>query len=526
MKNIFLFTLLMVVFYACSGHGHENEEAHSHEHPVLNATKYGSSVELFVQYDELVAGHKASVVAYVTSLPSFKPYDGGAVEVVLKVGGEEQTTLSVEPSHKGIYSFNITPAVHGVGDMLFKVGGELFPIHVHVEGGHNHGAHAEHAHAHGDAHAHEGEHSEEHAHHSHSHEAEHSHAHEAPHSHENNISFSKEQSWKIDFATAPATASTFNGAVKVAARVTATPDNFTTLVATASGKVQYAGNVVAGKEVKAGEALFVLDGSGVTDSDVAVKFAEAESNYNVAKSDFERKSTLYKENIVSKRDYEAAEALLAQAEARYNSMKSSFSSGKATIKSSIGGYVSSLLVGNGDYVQAGTPLAVIQRDGAMNISAELPVRYASLLRNVSGVNIELPCGKVYTMAEADARIEAVGSSVNGCSMLPVTVTAKHIGDVVPGSIVTLHISSHTGGVEHVVVPRSALVEEMGNFFVFVQHTPVSFEKREVVTGATDGVQVQVLKGLHRGERVVTKGAVSLKLSQGAAAIDPHAGHVH
>ena len=67
---------------------------------------------------------------------------------------------------------------------------------------------------------------------------------------------------------------------------------------------------------------------------------------------------------------------------------------------------------------------------------------------------------------------------------------------------------------------------MGNFFVFVQHTPVSFEKREVVLGATDGVQVQVLKGLHAGERVVTKGAVSLKLSQGAAALDPHAGHVH
>ena len=29
-----------------------------------------------------------------------------------------------------------------------------------------------------------------------------------------------------------------------------------------------------------------------------------------------------------------------------------------------------------------------------------------------------------------------------------------------------------------------------------------------------------------GERVVTKGAISLKLSQGAAALDPHAGHVH
>ena len=129
------------------------------------------------------------------------------------------------------------------------------------------------------------------------------------------------------------------------------------------------------------------------------------------------------------------------------------------------------------------------------------------------------------MDEIDARL-TVGTAANGCAMLPVTVTAKHIGDVVPGSVVTLYISSQMQGVERVAVPRGALVEEMGNFFVFVQHTPVSFEKRQVVPGATDGAYVQLLAGLHEGERVVTKGGVSLKLSQGAAVLDPHAGHVH
>ena len=67
---------------------------------------------------------------------------------------------------------------------------------------------------------------------------------------------------------------------------------------------------------------------------------------------------------------------------------------------------------------------------------------------------------------------------------------------------------------------------MGAFFVFVQNNPISFEKRAVEVGATDGIMVQVLDGVAAGERVVTKGAVSLKLSQGAAALDPHAGHVH
>ena len=62
--------------------------------------------------------------------------------------------------------------------------------------------------------------------------------------------------------------------------------------------------------------------------------------------------------------------------------------------------------------------------------------------------------------------------------------------------------------------------------MFVQNNPISFEKRAVEVGATDGMRVQIIKGVTAGERVVTKGAVSLKLSQGAAALDPHAGHVH
>ena len=38
--------------------------------------------------------------------------------------------------------------------------------------------------------------------------------------------------------------------------------------------------------------------------------------------------------------------------------------------------------------------------------------------------------------------------------------------------------------------------------------------------------MQLLEGVAPGERVVSKGGVLLKLSQGAAALDPHAGHVH
>ena len=76
------------------------------------------------------------------------------------------------------------------------------------------------------------------------------------------------------------------------------------------------------------------------------------------------------------------------------------------------------------------------------------------------------------------------------------------------------------------VPNGALVEEMGNFFVFVQLTPAFFEKRQVTIGTTDGKRVQILSGVKAGERVVSKGAVMVKLAQASGKLDAHSGHVH
>ena len=62
--------------------------------------------------------------------------------------------------------------------------------------------------------------------------------------------------------------------------------------------------------------------------------------------------------------------------------------------------------------------------------------------------------------------------------------------------------------------------------MLVQLTPELFEKREVVIGATDGLNTEIINGLTDNERVVAEGAILVKLSQASGALDPHAGHVH
>ena len=563
MKNTFLLAILVIALCGC-GHNHSVEAEHVHTH-LHNFTAYSNSNEFFMQHEGLEAGAKACITLFVTELENFDPAKAVEAKATLLVSGSEQQATATR-SKEGIFNFDLVPAKSGNGNLFFEVGDDKvrFPVKVNAAGhshDHGHDAHSGHSHDHGhDAHAgHSHSHGEAdhdcsshdhnhdaHAGHSHDHGdadhdcSSHDHSHDVPavfsdvsfvafgsqtEGAADDVAFSKEQSWKIDFATAVVEKQNFGGAVKVVAKVVATPQDFTTIVATTSGKVQFVGNVVEGKEVVAGEPLFYLEGGDVTDNDAAVKYAEAESNYLLAKSDYERKKLLFNDMVVSERELEAAEALYKQAEARYKSLNRSFGNGKVTLKAVKNGYIASLLVSNGDYVEPGTPIATVQCNGNYNIVAELPVRFAPQLRNIADVNIVLPTGEAFSMNSAGGSVVAVGSAANGCNMLPLTISAGAIDGVVPGSIVTLYITS-VSDTKAVVVPRTALVEEMGNFFVFVQNNPISFEKRAVEVGATDGIMVQVLDGVAAGERVVTKGAVSLKLSQGAAALDPHAGHVH
>ena len=85
-------------------------------------------------------------------------------------------------------------------------------------------------------------------------------------------------------------------------------------------------------------------------------------------------------------------------------------------------------------------------------------------------------------------------------------------------------TSSSGNV--IVVPAEAVLEDMGNYFVYVQITPELFEKRQVNIGETDGKDIEITDGLKGDERIVARGSILIKLQQSNGAVDPHAGHNH
>ena len=74
------------------------------------------------------------------------------------------------------------------------------------------------------------------------------------------------------------------------------------------------------------------------------------------------------------------------------------------------------------------------------------------------------------------------------------------------------------------MPLSALTEEQGLYYVYLQEEPEIYKKQEVIIGENNGERVEIMHGLKEGDKVVTKGAYQVKIASASGEI-PH-GHAH
>jgi RND family efflux transporter MFP subunit len=345
----------------------------------------------------------------------------------------------------------------------------------------------------------------------------------------NGVAFSKEMSWKVDFATEECRKELLGKTIRTMARIEPTQSGQHIISAKGCGIVTFTNNkhITEGTSVAKGQTLFHISGGDLADNNLALRYQETESNYNLAKKEYERKSQLFEEQIVSESELLQAKHNFDTAEASYNNLKRTFANNQQTISTPTEGYIGQLMVRNGEYVETGQTLAVITKNNTLYVKAQLQPRNYHALKNATSANFrQTNSNKTYTLEELDGRLISYGKTISADNpLLPVVYQIKNNADFLPGTFVELYIKT-TGTEENITVPNTALVEEMGNYFVYVQLTPEYFEKREVKAGTTDGKRTAILNGIKTGERIVSKGAILVKLAQTTNTLDAHAGHVH
>ena len=197
-----------------------------------------------------------------------------------------------------------------------------------------------------------------------------------------------------------------------------------------------------------------------------------------------------------------------------------------TVSASINGFLKNIFVAEGQFVEAGTPLATISQNKKLILQVNVSQKYFSSLSAITSANFKTTDNdKIYNSQELNGKVISYGKSASTNSpLIPVTFEIDNIGNIVPGSVAEVFLKSFPIP-NALVIPVSSLIEEQGVFFVYVQKEGESFQKREVKLGASDGLYVQILSGVVEGERVVNKGAYQIKLSTASGTLPAH-GHEH
>ena len=369
-------------------------------------------------------------------------------------------------------------------------------------------------------HDHDHEHSEETEQHDHDSETEEA-GNKAKEAHTDEIILSPEKARAAGVKVEEVKPGTFHGVIHTSGKVMSASCDETAVVATISGRVQYKNHVSEGLKVAAGTTLFSITSAGMQMAD-GDPVQRARIDFERAERDYTRAKTLIKDKIISEKDLAVAKAEYEAAKLTYTSMQRTRSAGGVTVTAPRGGYIKQCMVNGGDYVEAGQPLAVITQNKHLYLRAEIPERDFNELNKIRGAKFRTSySNRLYDITEMGGHIQSYGRSaeVNN-SYIPVIFEFNNTGDVVQGSYAEIYLITQDRP-NVITLPLTALTEEQGIHFVYIQVDKEGYRKQEVTLGESDGERVEILTGVKKGDRVVTKGAVQVRLASAANAIPAH-----
>lgn len=222
---------------------------------------------------------------------------------------------------------------------------------------------------------------------------------------------------------------------------------------------------------------------------------------------------------------QSAQAVVAAARTRLTAVgvgvpRSAPSRGVAarfTVRSPIGGTVTSREVQLGQFVEPGTDMFEVSSAGSRTVEAQVAPERAAGLRS----------GALVTVVTADsaryaARIVSVAPVVSAESRtVPVRVEMTG-GSLRPEAFVTVEFES-SGTRSALVVPEASVERAADGTFVFtaVEGEAGTFNRTEVTLGQSTGDGVEIRSGLTAGQRVATEGVFYLRSARQRGELAEH-----
>ena len=496
--NKILAISIMVFFFGCS-HTHDHEtETNEHEHSGTSVTQWSDSTELFMEYPALLVGQEAKFLIHLSDMKDFKAVIEGKISIdFISNSGNKVSVIEEKPARDGIYTPIIKFSQPGKYMMTMDLNGNQVSDNIVVN----------------DVIVYSNE-------------------NEIPHEEEegsSDISFLKEQQWKIEFANEPVVKRELQESVTATGVIKAKPEYYSEVVIPVSGIVLNKHNSklkTIGSTVKKGEALLKISPS----ADANENIQKIKSDFLLAKSEYERVQKLFEKKAVSQKRLDAAKFDFESKQASYNSLSDQIkiTGNGYTIISPIDGLIENINFHLGDQIDAGQELFTIINSERLILKANVPSSQIEAAVNSKDASFIVEgLKREFRISDLNGKKLSVAAGINESNRtIPVYFEFDNPQKRIKiGMYAEIYLKVGKPE-EHVSIPESAIINEDGLQTAYVQVEGEAFEKRILKTGFIDNGYVQIIDGLKVGERVVTVGAYQVRL----AALSPESaighGHVH
>lgn len=358
----------------------------------------------------------------------------------------------------------------------------------------------------------------------HQHDSTGEHVESSGHSHDNEIVFTREQAEAVGLTTEQIVPATFHNVIKTSGRIESAQGDEAMVVATTDGVVSFTNpSITEGLPVRAGESIATLSAKHLQDGDPATR---ARIEFDNAQIEFQRAEELVKDQIISEKEFEQIRLRYETVKAAYDAHASNLSPEGVRVVSPISGYIANRMVAQGEYVSVGQPIATITRNNRLHLRAEVPESHFPQLKNISTAHFKTAYSdRLFKLSDLNGRLISYGKSVKNSFFLPITFEFENHADILSGSYTEVYLISTP--LEKVLsIPITAISEEQGLYFAYLQLDEDHYEKQEIMLGQSDGERTEVVSGLKEGDRVVTKGVTQVKLAAVASVMPEGHSHSH
>ena len=279
--------------------------------------------------------------------------------------------------------------------------------------------------------------------------------------------------------------------------------------------------VVPGDKVETGQLLakikIVPDAVSVSRAEASVETARI--NFNNAKQELERQKKLYNQQVISQQaynrfllDFKLAEQELAAARENLQVIREGASSKSNNVanlvRATVDGTLLDIPVEEGDVViqsnnfNDGTTIALIA--DMSDLIFEGKVDESEVGKLSEGMELLLNVGAIDQERFA-AELEFIspkGVEEEGAIQFEIKAAVQQSDDVTLRSGYSANADIVLERKDSVLaIKESTLIFEDDSQFVEVEVSPQEFEKRSVKTGLSDGINIEILNGLQKNEKI-------------------------